>query len=151
MPHSRSGRGLAERRKLLLERAKYMRTNPTEAEAKLWRILRCKRLAGFKFKRQVLLDDYIADFVNFERRVIVEADGSQHVDSEYDVKRDAYLASQGFALVRFWNSDILRDARSVEDAIWHALQEPPLPPTATRRAPPSPARGEGPADGASFG
>ena len=120
-----------------------MRSNPTEAEAKLWQIMRCKRLAGYKFKRQVVLDDFIVDFVNFEQRVIVEADGSQHLDSEYDTRRDAYLGSQGFSLLRFWNSDILRDQQSVEDAIWHALQAPPLPPTATRRAPPSPARGEG--------
>ena len=120
-----------------------MRSNPTEAEARLWQILRCKRLAGYKFKRQVVLDDYIADFANFEQRVIVEADGSQHVDSEYDAKRDAYLGSQGFALMRFWNNAILQDSQSVEDAIWHALQAPPLPPTAARRAPPSPARGEG--------
>ena len=120
-----------------------MRSNPTAAEAKLWQILRCKRLAGYKFKRQVVLDDYIADFVNFEQRIIVEADGSQHLDNDDDARRDTYLGSQGFALMRFWNNDILHDGQSVEDAIWHALQMPPLPPTATRRPPPSPARGEG--------
>ncbi|MFM9852782.1 MAG: endonuclease domain-containing protein [Sphingomonadaceae bacterium] len=108
----------------LLARAKWMRSNPTEAESKLWSILRNKRFAGYKFKRQVVIDWYIADFVNFEQRVIVEADGSQHLENDYDVRRDAYLKGQGFEVVRFWNNDIFLETRSVEDAIWHALHRP---------------------------
>jgi very-short-patch-repair endonuclease len=120
-----------------------MRSNPTDAEGKLWQILRNKRLAGYKFKRQVVLDWYIADFVNFAHRLIVEADGSQHAENAYDVRRDTHLKTQGFAVLRLWNNTILQEPHVVEDAIWQALQAPPLPPTATRRAPPSPARGEG--------
>jgi very-short-patch-repair endonuclease len=120
-----------------------MRTNPTDAERALWHLLRAKRMAGYKFKRQVVLDWYIADFVHFESRLIVEADGSQHADSEYDLRRDAYLASQGFRILRFWNTDILLERQSIADAIWHALQKPPLPPSAARRFPPSPPRGKG--------
>ena len=127
----------------LLARARWMRSNPTEAERKLWQILRNKRLAGYKFKRQVVLDWYIADFVNFEHRLIVEADGSQHAENDYDERRDTHLKNEGFAVVRFWNNTILGEHWVVEDAIWLALNHPPLPPTATRRAPPSPARGEG--------
>jgi very-short-patch-repair endonuclease len=98
-----------------------MRANPTEAEKALWQILRAKRLAGFKFKRQVVLEWYIADFVNFERRLIVEADGSQHAESDYDKRRDAYLAGQDFRVLRFWNNDILSNVSGVFDAIHAAL------------------------------
>ena len=135
------GRGEAPLRSLLLERAKAMRSNPTEAERRLWAILRNKRLAGFKFKRQVVVDHYIVDFMNFEHRLIVEADGSQHADSPADVRRDAYLAGQDFRVLRFWNNDILAQPENVAEAIWHALQRPL--PSAAVRLPPSPARGEG--------
>jgi very-short-patch-repair endonuclease len=126
----------------LLARAKWMRLNPTEAEKRLWAILRAKRLTGFKFRRQVIIDSYIVDFVNFEHRLIVEADGSQHAESEYDKRRDAYLKAQGLKVLRFWNSDILKNSEAVAETIWHALQTPPLP-SAASRLPPSPARGEG--------
>ena len=124
----------------LLARAKWMRANPTDAEKALWQILRAKRLAGYKFKRQVVLDWYIADFVNFEQRLIVEADGSQHAESEYDKRRDAYLVSLDFRVLRFWNNEILQNAPGVHQAILAALG--PLPADAARR-PPSPASGEG--------
>lgn len=99
-------------------------------------------MTGFKFRRQVIIDGYIVDFVNFEYRLIVEADGSQHAESKYDKRRDAYLEKQGFQVLRFWNSDILKDSGAIAETIWHALQTPPLPSAATR-LPPSPARGEG--------
>ena len=137
---SRSGKGGFATHTQLLARAKFMRSNPTEAERKLWQVLRNKRLAGHKFKRQVVLDWYIADFVNFEHRLIVEADGSQHAESDYDARRDAHLRGEGFAVLRFWNNDILARHQLVEDAIWAALQRPPLP---GLTACPSPARGEG--------
>jgi very-short-patch-repair endonuclease len=121
---SRSGRGGLPSQQELLARAKWMRSNPTEAERKLWSILRNKRFAGYKFKRQVVIDWYIADFVNFEHRVIVEADGCQHAQSDYDARRDDHLRAQDFAVTRFWNNDIFLETQSVEDAIWHALQLP---------------------------
>ena len=126
----------------LLARAKYMRANPTDAERRLWSILRNKRLCGYKFKRQVIIDWYIVDFINFEHRLIVEADGSQHADSDYDRRRDTFLRGESFTVLRFWNNDILGSASGVFDAIYAALC-PPHPPTAARQAPPSPARGEG--------
>src|SRR5438067_5509022 len=76
----RSGRERG-RKKLLRERAKQMRSQATPAEHRLWQILRAKRLAGFKFKRQLTIDDYIVDFVCLERRLIVDADGGQHAGS----------------------------------------------------------------------
>ncbi len=127
------GRGGLPSRKALLARAKYMRANPTDAERRLWSILRAKRLCKYKFKRQVIIDLYIADFVNFEHRVIVETDGSQHADNKYDEKRDAYLENQGFNVIRFWNSNALKETGAVAKAILFALTS----------LPPSPARGEG--------
>ena len=128
---------------VLLSRARHMRGNPTEAERRLWSILRNKRLAAYKFKRQQIIGGYIVDFVNFERRLIIEADGSQHAESANDLVRDGWLNSQGFNIVRFWNNDILARAQNVANAIWHALQQP-IPPLPN----PSPARGERLADGA---
>lgn len=121
---------------LLLERARQMRHDPTDAEAALWRLLRCKRLAGFKFKRQQKIGDYyIVDFVCFQERLIVEADGSQHGGSGYDARRDAWLRQQGFTILRFWNNDIdiLARREGVLTAILASLQsgkdgvEPTLP------------------------
>jgi very-short-patch-repair endonuclease len=141
------GRGGVPSRSDLLARAKWMRANPTEAEKRVWSILRAKRFSGFKFRRQVILDFYIVDFINFEYRLIVEADGSQHAVNKYDERRDAYLKRQGFQVLRFWNNDVLKNADAVAEAIWHVLQSPPLPSAALRlrsgRLPPSPAIGEG--------
>jgi very-short-patch-repair endonuclease len=97
--------------------AKSMRRQPTEAEAVLWRILRNRRLSTLKFRRQAPIPPYIADFVCFEHRLIVEADGSQHAENIRDEKRDAFLAAQGFTVLRFWNSDILTNARMIEETI----------------------------------
>jgi very-short-patch-repair endonuclease len=121
---SLSGRGGSPTHEEFLARAKWMRANPTEAEKRLWSMLRNKRFTGFKFKRQVVIDWYIADFVNFDKRVIVEADGSQHAESAYDERRDAHLQSQAFTVLRFWNNDILRNVEGIPQAIWNALQNP---------------------------
>ncbi|MEO5938540.1 MAG: DUF559 domain-containing protein [Sphingomonas sp.] len=110
------GRGRA------LARAREMRKNPTEAERTLWRLLRNKRLAGWKWKRQQSIDHYIVDFVCFEARLIVEADGSQHIDSAYDAVRDAYLRAQDFCLLRFYNNNILARGDSVLTSIVTALE-----------------------------
>jgi very-short-patch-repair endonuclease len=67
--------------------ARAMRADATTAEHMLWQALRAKQLAGLKFKRQVPLDGYILDFVCFEAKLIVELDGSQHVDSRRDAVR----------------------------------------------------------------
>lgn len=119
----------------LLSLAKRMRAEQTDAERRLWSILRGKRLAGWKFKRQEQIGNFIVDFVCFRARLIVEADGSQDSENAGDARRDAWLASQGFRILRFWNNDILIESDGVATAILAAL-ETPLPN-------PSPARGEG--------
>jgi very-short-patch-repair endonuclease len=94
-----------------------MRRAPTEAELRLWRLLRDRRLSGLKFRRQVPIGPYIVDFLCVSVRLIVEADGSQHGESIGGERRDAYLARQGWTVLRFWNHDILRNRESVIDTI----------------------------------
>jgi len=98
----------------LLPFAKRMRQTSTEAETRLWWHLRAARFRGLKFKRQQPIGDYIVDFICFERKLIVEVDGSQHLDtSERDDARTEWLESAGFRVMRFWNDDVLRDAGCV--------------------------------------
>jgi very-short-patch-repair endonuclease len=111
-----------ERRALLKERARHMRANPTDAERKLWGLLRNHRFADLKWKRQQVIDDlYIVDFICFEHRMIVEADGGQHADNRHDKLRDRYLAQQDFAVLRFWNNEILTNLDGVSEAILGAI------------------------------
>ena len=119
-----------------------MRANPTDAERHLWSMLRDRRLAAFKFKRQQIIEPYIVDFICLGRRLIIEADGSQHADNKDDARRDSFLRGQGFQVLRFWNNQVLNEASAVADAI-HAALLPPHPPKPSAWAPPSPARGEG--------
>jgi very-short-patch-repair endonuclease len=93
--------------------ARAMRRIATEAEQKLWLLLRDRRLDGIKFRRQVPFGPYILDFVCFERRLVVEVDGGQHADSEIDKMRDARLHAEGFQVVRYWNNDVLKNPEGV--------------------------------------
>ena len=83
--------------------ARAMRHDPVSTETMLWDIFRDRRLEGLKFRRQVPIGNYIADFLCYEHRLIVEADGPTHEDSVHDVKRDAWLRSEGFRVLRFSN------------------------------------------------
>ncbi|MCQ2003997.1 endonuclease domain-containing protein [Rhizobium sp. NRK18] len=89
--------------------ARSMRADSKAAESMLWQSLKNRQLAGFKFKRQVPLDGYILDFVCFEARLIVEADGGQHAESVRDAKRDRHFRDAGFRVLRFWNDEIERN------------------------------------------
>ncbi len=102
---------------VLKKYAKSMRSNQTDAEAVLWNELRNRQLMGMKFRRQVPIANYIADFVCAEHRLIVEVDGSQHAGCDYDQLRDAKLRAQNFVILRFWNDDVLREINSVCDTI----------------------------------
>ena len=96
--------------------AKEMRSNMTKEEAKLWNIIRAKRFHGLKFKRQVLIGNYIADFVCKEKMLIIEIDGGQHntdENIEYDKIRSEYLNSEGYRVIRFWNNDVLNNIEGV--------------------------------------
>ncbi|MEO0543185.1 MAG: endonuclease domain-containing protein [Pseudomonadota bacterium] len=93
--------------------ARNMRSQPTEAEERLWGALRSRRLDRLKFRRQVPLRGFIVDFVCMEAKLVVEVDGIHHADSGYDARRDQALLTVGFEIVRFWNADVMRDLDSV--------------------------------------
>ena len=112
---------------ILLTRARVMRREMTDAERRLWAMLRNRQLGGWKFRRQVPIGRYIADFVCMEARVVVECDGGQHAGSAYDTERDAWLREQGYQVVRFWNGDVLREPDGVAEMILAALPPPPPP------------------------
>ena len=103
--------------------AKRMRSAPTDAEAKMWALLRSRRLADFKFRRQVPVGRYIADFLCPAKKLIVELDGSQHAESATDAERDSWLGEQGFCVLRIWNFDLFERPDSVCEAIWTAVME----------------------------
>ena len=98
-------------------RARAMRGASTEAEQRLWRLLRDRRLSGLKFRRQVPIGPYVVDFLCVGARLIVEADGSQHAENRRDAARDAYFASEGWTVLRFRNHEVLQNRASVLDTI----------------------------------
>ena len=98
------------------KRVRKLRADQTEPEAVLWDALHAKRLMGLKFRRQVPIDNYIVDFFCPEHHLIVELDGSQHqtdAAQAYDARRTAFLRSQGYAVLRFPNDDVLHDLDGV--------------------------------------
>jgi very-short-patch-repair endonuclease len=110
---------------ILTDAAKELRKNATEAEKFLWQRLHAKQLHGFKFRRQEQIGRFIVDFVCYERKLIVEADGGQHaVELEKDAERTAWLHSQGFKVLRFWNHEILTNLEGVLMEIEQHLNPP---------------------------
>ena len=110
------------------EFARRLRKNPTDAERKLWQLLRCKKLAGFRFRRQQPIGPYVADFFCAPEKLIVELDGGQHYDAAHtvhDERRARWLMKRGYRVIRFTNLDVLKHASAVSEAIWRALAEPP--------------------------
>ena len=109
----------------LNRRARRLRQTATDAESLLWKHLRGRRLCGFKFRRQVVIEPYIVDFACFDEKLIVEADGGQHSDrKDYDEQRTSDLEAMGYRVVRFWNHEILNDLDIVLERIEAALIDP---------------------------
>src|SRR5579864_8634919 len=90
-----------------IERARDLRQDATAAERRLWSALRDRRLRGYRFRRQHPIGNCIVDFACTQHRLIIEADGGQHADNENDRRRTAWLESEGWRVLRFWNNDIL--------------------------------------------
>ncbi|MFA5939938.1 MAG: endonuclease domain-containing protein [Sinimarinibacterium sp.] len=102
--------------------AQRLRTTQTDAESHLWHTLRNRQLLGHKFRRQLPIGPYVADFACVERALIVELDGGQHVErSAADEVRTKALEKQGFRVLRFWNDQVLRETEAVLEAIRLAL------------------------------
>ena len=111
--------------------ARVLRKQPTDAERKLWYLLRSLKPLGIHFRRQAPVGIYIADFAWHAGKLIVELDGSQHVErtAAYDARRSEWLRSQGYRVLRFWNNDLLKTPRSVGEAILAAARESAADPT----------------------
>ena len=102
--------------------ARELRRRSTDAERKLWQLLRDRQIDGVKFRRQRSVGRYIVDFISFEARLIVEVDGGQHASTTIlDKERSEWLESKGYRVVRFWNNDVLGNPEGVIDAIRRAL------------------------------
>ena len=135
IPGSVSGAKPHEPGKDALALARELRRSMTDAERMLWQALRGKRFENYKFRRQVPIGGYIADFVCLERRLVVEVDGGQHSESLKDDRRDAWFAGEGFRTLRFWNVDIFQALDGSLTKIHQALQEYPLPVARSARRP----------------
>ena len=114
------------RQHFLTSRSRKLRRDSTDAERKLWSVLRSSQHNGFKFRKQVEIDGYIVDFLCPAKRLIIEVDGGQH-SPERDGRRTAYLERQGFRVIRFWNQDVLQNLDGVWTMIAEALNTPPHP------------------------
>ena len=107
------------------DRAKSLRKSSTDAELRLWRLLRDRRLLPHKFRRQHPVGTYIADFVCIEKKVVIELDGGQHADQKsYDARRSADIEKLGYRVVRFWDNDVLQRPENVMEAIYLELGLP---------------------------
>jgi very-short-patch-repair endonuclease len=109
-------------------RSRQLRKQSSHAEKLLWRLLRSRRLSGYKFRRQHPFDIYFLDFYCIEARVVVETDGSQHgfpEQQEHDQKRTEYLTAQGIVVKRIWNSHLrkTREREAFLENLWRLLQQ----------------------------
>lgn len=110
------------------ERARELRKSMSDAERQLWHALRAKQVDGARFRRQHPIGPYVADFVCLERRLVIEVDGGQHTDDAHmadDVRRDHWLASEGYRVLRVPTTEVYGNVAGVLDTIWAVLQELP--------------------------
>ena len=106
-------------RETLHTRARILRTNVTDAERMLWYHLRARRFQNLKFRRQVVVGNFIVDFICHTEKIIIELDGGQHLEQKrYDYERTQYLKTNGFSVIRFWNHEVLNDVNSVLEKLF---------------------------------
>lgn len=105
-------------------KARELRRNQTDAEAALWKRLRGRGLGRYKFRRQVPVGPYVADFLCKEAMLIVEIDGGQHAEQvEYDRFREEFLRTHGYQVVRFWNNEVLMNLDGVLETLTLTLSQ----------------------------
>jgi len=105
-----------------------LRKNMTDAEKKLWSLLRNRQFEGLKFRRQHAIGKYIVDFICFEKKIVIEVDGSQHLENRiYDANRTEWLQKQDFKVIRFWNNDVLNEIEVVLDKLYEKIKNSPSP------------------------
>jgi very-short-patch-repair endonuclease len=115
-------------------RARELRNNPTDAEAKLWQALSARKLSGVRFNRQIKIKPFICDFVARTHKLIIEIDGGQHaLNSEEDASRTRDLERKGYRVIRFWNNEVLGNLAGVVAEIDRVLAELPSPRPSRKR------------------
>jgi very-short-patch-repair endonuclease len=105
-------------------RARELRRVDNDAERAFWSEVRGRRLSGYKFVRQEPIDRYFADFACREMKLVVELDGSQHVNSAHDVRRDRVMTELGWNVLRFWSVDVLKERDAVLETLLSFLDRP---------------------------
>ncbi len=104
--------------------SKQLRRTQTEAETRLWTFLRAHRADDVHFRRQHAIGPYITDFCAPRQKLIIEVDGSQHLDQqEYDAERSAFLEAKGYRVLRFWNGDVMNNIEGVMAEILRVVRE----------------------------
>jgi very-short-patch-repair endonuclease len=107
--------------------ARHLRKSSSDAERRFWFHVRDRRLAGYKFRRQLPVGPYVVDFFCESASLIVELDGGQHASQRlYDEERERYLREQGYEVLRFWDNDVLTNTDGVLSAVLKTLCERPL-------------------------
>jgi very-short-patch-repair endonuclease len=122
----RAGRGQMHKRTTpkIFKRAKELRRDMTPVERKLHAHLRAHRMGGVHFRPQHAIGNYIVDFCAPRKKLIIELDGSQHLEQkEYDAERTKYFEARGYRVLRFWNNAVMKDMETVLKIIWGVLRE----------------------------
>ncbi len=114
-------------------RSRTLRSTMTDAERRVWNVLKSGDLAEFRFRRQVPIGPFIADFASHNARLIVEVDGGQHDPAlPEEIRRTAFLNGEGYRVVRIWNNDALANAEGLYEIILRAVGSPPPNPPPSR-------------------
>jgi very-short-patch-repair endonuclease len=106
--------------------ARRLRKHSTDTEGHLWGYLRDRQIEGFKFRRQQPVGSYVVDFVNLEKKVVIELDGGQHALHPDDRIRDEWLRAEGYKVLRFWDNQVFSNLEGVLETIRDALLTPHL-------------------------
>ncbi|MCK4778447.1 MAG: endonuclease domain-containing protein [Actinomycetia bacterium] len=118
----------------LIKRARDLRKNSTDAESLLWKHISRKQLEGIKFRRQHPIENYIVDFICFEKKIVIEVDGGQHnIDNKKDIIRDNFFNGKGYKVLRFWNNEVLKNIEGVIGVIREECVKTPSPKIPSRQ------------------
>lgn len=121
-PLAGGGQGVGETsmsvRHTLVSNARKLRNDSTDVERLLWRYMKNSQIEGTKFRCQEPIEEYIVDFVSYSPKLVIELDGSQHMENRvYDKQRDECLRKNGFVVLRFWNNEVIEHLEEVLEVI----------------------------------